>query len=103
MTCRCRDRRPGHRRNAADLAPSGYDCEYRTDALELQARALPAHAGVLLIDDVLATGGTLTAASSLVSDLGATVTGIAVVLEIAGLDGRHRLAPASVFSAAVVG
>lgn len=54
---------------------------------------------VLLVDDVLATGGTLVAAISLVEQLGGTVAGVAVVLELTELGGRHRLPQAhAVFS-----
>lgn len=68
-----------------------YALEYGEDALEVQGDALPAGARVLLVDDVLATGGTLAAGIGLLQDLGACVTGAALVLEIVALDGRRRL------------
>ena len=69
-----------------------YDLEYGTATLELQPADLPAGTRVLLLDDVLATGGTLSAAASLVERAGWQVAGIGVVLELDGLGGRERLA-----------
>lgn len=68
-----------------------YALEYGNDRLEMQADALQPGARVLLIDDVLATGGTLNAAVALCMQAGATVIGAAVVLEIASLGGRQNL------------
>jgi adenine phosphoribosyltransferase len=67
-----------------------YALEYGHDALELHADALPAGARVLLVDDVLATGGTLHAAQALVEQLGARIVGAAVLIELAALGGRSR-------------
>ncbi|WEH33230.1 S-methyl-5-thioribose-1-phosphate isomerase [Streptomyces sp. AM 4-1-1] len=68
-----------------------YALEYGTDALELAEKALPAGARVLIVDDVLATGGTAAAAVKLVEQSGAVAVGCAVILELAGLGGRDRL------------
>ncbi|AKK11232.1 PRPP-binding protein, adenine/guanine phosphoribosyltransferase [Corynebacterium uterequi] len=69
-----------------------YDLEYGTSALEIPADAWDiAGTRVVLIDDVLATGGTMAAAARLVRQEGAEVTGYAVVLEVAGLGGRAVL------------
>ena len=68
-----------------------YDLEYGTETLALHADALAPGQRVLLVDDVLATGGTLAAAASLVRALGAEVAGVVVVLELAFLGGRARL------------
>jgi adenine phosphoribosyltransferase len=73
-----------------------YALEYGTATLELHADALRPGQRVLLVDDVLATGGTLAAAVALVEQLGAVVTGISVVIELAALDGRQRVAPHAV-------
>jgi len=67
-----------------------YTLEYRTDTIEVHADALPAGARVLVVDDVLATGGTLLAALSLARQLQVEVVGAAVLVELAGLGGRER-------------
>jgi adenine phosphoribosyltransferase len=70
-----------------------YGLEYGSDSLEMQIDAL-AHVKdpkVLLIDDVLATGGTLIAALELISDLAGEVCEVAVLLEISALGGRERI------------
>ena len=70
-----------------------YGLEYGSDSLEMQVDAL-SHVQdpkVLLIDDVLATGGTLIAALDLISDLGGEVCEVAVLLEIKSLGGRGRI------------
>jgi adenine phosphoribosyltransferase len=73
-----------------------YALEYGTATLELHADALRPGQRVLLVDDVLATGGTLSAAVALVEQLGAVVTAISVVIELAALGGRDRVAPHAV-------
>ena len=70
-----------------------YGLEYGSDSLEMQVDAL-AHVEdprVLLIDDVLATGGTLIAALELISDLAGQICEVAVLLEISALGGRERI------------
>jgi adenine phosphoribosyltransferase len=68
-----------------------YALEYGTASLELPAALLRPGQRVAVIDDVLATGGTVGAAGRLVESAGATVSGVSVVIELAGLDGRKRL------------
>lgn len=69
-----------------------YQLEYGTAALEIPAEGIPlAGKRVCLVDDVLATGGTLVAARKLIEGCGGTVVGHAVVLEVDGLGGRERL------------
>ena len=63
------------------------------DTLEMQADALVGAPRVLLVDDVLATGGTANAACDLVRALGGTVVGLSVLLELPALGGRKRLPP----------
>lgn len=65
--------------------------EYGTDRLEIHADAFGPGERVLIIDDVLATGGTAAATAGLVEMLGGTVVGLGFVLELAFLDGRRKL------------
>jgi adenine phosphoribosyltransferase len=68
-----------------------YALEYGSDSLELQGHAVHPGESVLIVDDVIATGGTLLAAAQLVRQLGGTVAGVAAVLEIGVLGGGERL------------
>ena len=68
-----------------------YDLEYGTETLAVHADALRPGQRVLVVDDVLATGGTIAATAELVQTLGAEVAAVAVVLELGFLDGRARL------------
>jgi len=68
-----------------------YALEYGTGRLEMHADALAPGQRVLLVDDVLATGGTLAAAAALARRAGAEVIGAAVLIELSGLGGRMRL------------
>jgi len=68
-----------------------YDLEYGTDTLELHTDALSGAHRVLLVDDLLATGGTMRAACDLVARTGAEIAGVAVLIELAFLDARARL------------
>ena len=68
-----------------------YDLEYGVNALELHTDALQPGERVVVVDDLLATGGTVRAASRLVEVLGGTVAGLAFVIELGFLNGRARL------------
>jgi adenine phosphoribosyltransferase len=68
-----------------------YKLEYGTDVLEIHDDALNADDRVVIIDDVLATGGTAAAAAALVKELGATILGAAMVIELDILEGRKKL------------
>lgn len=69
-----------------------YTLEYGTGALEIPAEAMDLNGKrVVVVDDVLATGGTLTAAARLLARAGAVVAGAAVILEVPGLGGRDKL------------
>jgi adenine phosphoribosyltransferase len=70
-----------------------YELEYGTAEIEVQTNAFAPHDRVLVIDDVLATGGTAEASLQLVRRAGAQVVGVAVLLELGFLGGRERLAP----------
>lgn len=83
-------------RKAGKLPPPvhsrSYELEYGAATLELPADGLElVEKRVLVVDDVLATGGTLGAAVGLLGDCGAIVAGLSVVLEVPGLGGRDRL------------
>lgn len=67
-----------------------YELEYGVDRLEARNDALHANERVLIVDDVLATGGTIAAARALVKKLGAHLVGASVVIELAALQGRAR-------------
>jgi adenine phosphoribosyltransferase len=69
-----------------------YDLEYGVDTLELHADAAGKGDSVLLVDDVLATGGTAKAACELIEKLGADVVGAAFLIELGFLKGREKLA-----------
>ena len=68
-----------------------YALEYGTATLEVHTDAFNADDRVLIVDDVLATGGTAAATTSLVRRTGATVTGLTVLLELGFLTGRNKL------------
>ncbi|MFE4466603.1 adenine phosphoribosyltransferase, partial [Oerskovia sp. NPDC056781] len=69
-----------------------YDLEYGTASIELRTGTLAPGARVLVVDDVLATGGTASAGAELVERCGGVVVGLAFLLELDGLGGRERLA-----------
>lgn len=75
-----------------------YALEYGTDSLHMHNDAVLNGQRVVLIDDLLATGGTLAAAAKLVEQAGGIVSGVGVVVELAFLDGRHRLRDYDVYS-----
>jgi adenine phosphoribosyltransferase len=68
-----------------------YDLEYGTDTVEMHCDALKPGAKVLMVDDLLATGGTMRAACHLVEKLGGKVVGVACLIELTELKGRARL------------
>jgi adenine phosphoribosyltransferase len=82
-------RKPG--KQPWERATEEYDLEYGTDSLEAHRDAWTAGSRVLIVDDVLATGGTARAAGQLARGLGAEVVGWSFLLEIDALHGRERL------------
>ncbi|MEO5617862.1 MAG: adenine phosphoribosyltransferase [Candidatus Eisenbacteria bacterium] len=70
-----------------------YSLEYGEDALEIHADALGAGQRTVVVDDLLATGGTAAATVALVRQLGATVEALLFVIELRGLGGREKLTP----------
>lgn len=75
-----------------------YDLEYGQDSLEIHADAIVKGQRVLVVDDVLATGGTMKACCDLVDQLGGKLAGIAVLIELTALNGRAKVAPRPVHS-----
>lgn len=75
-----------------------YELEYGTDTLEIHTDAVQASDRVLLVDDLLATGGTILACSELAKNSGAEVVGCAFAIELSFLNGRAKLAPTPCFS-----
>ncbi len=87
-------RKPGKLPSA--VLSESYSLEYGTNTLEIHHDALPAGARVLVVDDLLATGGTAAATVRLLERQGATVVGCAFLIELAALEGRAALANAEV-------
>ncbi len=82
----------------ADTHSVEYSLEYGSNVLEIHADAIIPGQRALIVDDLLAIGGTLSAASHLVEACGGEVTRLAVVIELAFLDGRNRLPGRDVIS-----
>ena len=76
----------------AETIRASYALEYGTDSLEMHRDAVTAGQRVLVVDDLLATGGTMEATVRLVKQLGGTVAGIALLIELVALKGRDKLA-----------
>jgi len=75
-----------------------YDLEYGTDTLAIHEDAIAPGERVLLLDDLLATGGTMGASIKLVEDLGGKVAGVGFIIELVALKGREKLGGYDVFS-----
>ena len=75
-----------------------YDLEYGTDTLEVHSDAIDSGGKVLMVDDLLATGGTMAAACELIEKIGGTIIGIAFLIELTGLQGREKIADYNVTS-----
>lgn len=75
-----------------------YDLEYGKDALEIHADAITAAQRVLIVDDVLATGGTAAAAVQLVKKLGGELHGLVFLIELLVLNGKNKLTGENVYS-----
>jgi adenine phosphoribosyltransferase len=82
----------------AECARVTYDLEYGSDSLEMHRDAVSPGTRVLIVDDLLATGGTAAAVARLVGELGGTVAGIGFVVELTFLEGRRKLDGFDVFS-----
>jgi adenine phosphoribosyltransferase len=75
-----------------------YELEYGSDSLEMHADSIVAGQRVLVVDDVLATGGTMRASCDLVRKLGGAIVSVAVLIELEGLKGRSKVEPVTVHS-----
>jgi adenine phosphoribosyltransferase len=75
----------------ADVARANYDLEYGTDSLEVHRDAIPEGSSILIIDDLLATGGTAAAVAHLVEHLQGKVAGLGFLIELKALKGRERI------------
>ena len=84
-------RKPG--KLPGDVITQEYELEYGKDALQIHADAIKPKQRVLIVDDLIATGGTLVACRDLVRGLGAEIVGITVLIELVDLNGGALLAP----------
>ena len=82
-------RKPG--KLPSDTVKFEYDLEYGTDSLEIHRDAILPGQKVLIIDDLLATGGTMMTAAKLVEKLGGKVVGLGFLIELEDLNGREKL------------
>ena len=74
----------------AETISQEYSLEYGTDKIEIHVDAIPEGANVLIVDDLLATGGTAEAACKLIKKTGGNLVGIAFLIELEGLKGREK-------------
>jgi adenine phosphoribosyltransferase len=89
-------RKPG--KLPAETVKATYELEYGTDSIEIHKDAIEPGQRVLIVDDLLATGGTASAAVELVKKLGGKIVGVAFVIELESLRGRDKLPHQEVFS-----
>ncbi|GFR35810.1 adenine phosphoribosyltransferase [Thermobrachium celere] len=82
-------RKPG--KLPADTLKYEYELEYGSDCLEIHKDAIKPGQRVLIVDDLLATGGTIAAVAKLVEQLGGEVAGMCFLIELTGLNGREKL------------
>jgi adenine phosphoribosyltransferase len=89
-------RKPG--KLPAETVKISYELEYGSNALEIHKDAIQKGQRILIVDDLLATGGTAVATADLANELGAEIAGLAFVVELDFLKGREKLAKYDVFS-----
>ena len=82
----------------AECVAEKYELEYGTDSLEMHTDAVTKGQRILVVDDLLATGGTLQATCRLIEKLGGEVTGIMVLIELSFLKGREKIKDYDFFS-----
>ena len=76
-----------------ETVSQSYELEYGTDSIEIHADAISSKDTVLILDDLVATGGTVEATGKLVRDMGAKLVGYGCILELAFLNPREKLTP----------
>lgn len=89
-------RKPG--KLPAECITASYALEYGTDSLEMHTDSISAGQKILIVDDLLATGGTMSAVVQLVEKLGGVIAGIAFVVELTFIPGRDRIGNHPIFS-----
>jgi adenine phosphoribosyltransferase len=89
-------RKPG--KLPAACISASYALEYGTDSLEMHTDSISQGQKILIVDDLLATGGTMSAVIELVEKLGGTIAGIAFVVELTFIPGRERIGDYPIFS-----
>lgn len=82
-------RKPG--KLPADVHSAEYQLEYGTDSLEIHQDALDGSSRVLIVDDLIATGGTAAATAKLLDKIGCEIIGFAFIIELIALEGRQKL------------
>jgi len=92
----CVARKPG--KLPYETHSASYELEYGTDSLEIHRDGITPGSRVLIVDDLIATGGTAAAAAALVSKLSGEVVEFAFLIELSPLNGREKLKPHNVFS-----
>ena len=94
-------RKPG--KLPAEIVSEQYSLEYGTDAVEIHKDAISANQRILIVDDLLATGGTVAATCRLVEKLGGRIVGIAFLIELNFLNGAEKLNNYDIFSLVTFG
>jgi adenine phosphoribosyltransferase len=92
----CIVRKPG--KLPYETHSASYELEYGSDTLEVHRDGISPGSRVLIVDDLIATGGTAAATAALVSKLGGEVVEFAFVIELSFLNGREKLKPHGIFS-----
>lgn len=82
----------------AETVKASYSLEYGTDSLEMHKDAVQPGQRVLIVDDLLATGGTASATVNMVASVGGQIEGMAFLIELVGLNGREKLAGQNIHS-----
>ncbi|AGB41760.1 adenine phosphoribosyltransferase [Halobacteroides halobius DSM 5150] len=89
-------RKPG--KLPGDIATKEYDLEYGSDTLEVHRDSIEEGQNVLIVDDLLATGGTVAATIDLIEEIGGNIIEIAFLMELEALNGREKMKGYDVFS-----